>query len=639
MPARSGPASWFPVMTAVLPAIALAGAAGSTLAQDSVDPCTVLYEEAKSYDECFAYEAYLEQCPAHVFLPLARTLAARSCRARNDMARMQGRLNDATAEVARLTDLLAAQSSLAEKAEDTLTLLAAAEQVKAEPAGVVEEPESELAEAREEIVRLATRQATTSATLANTESELTDARARLADTEDELTDARDEIAGMATRLAATDDKLAGARDGMARMQSRLDDATAEVTRLTDLLAAQSSLAERQKGELDEARAQLEAGQARLDQSGQDALRLQERIDEQQRMITALSRQRDEAAAQVRQLARLEDNETELRKILALAVEELREARKDREEALAAAESGEQSRLDAEARLEDSTSRLAEAMQRADDAEGRLAEVERRAVDAEEELSEVELFRRLAEQHLSNAQERVLEQSRQITVLNLQINDLRRRLKDLGETLDVARAERDEGEVEIISLGNQLNEALASLAAESSRARQLEIAERERLEREKQELEGFRSEFLGRLRKIMEDTDGVSISGDRFVFAAEVLFPRGEAEMSADGKAQIRNVARLIIELAGEFPERIDWVLRVDGHTDDIPLLPDREFADNWELSQARSLSVVRYLVSELGFPQNRLAAAGFGEFRPVNPARSEAARAQNRRIEFKLTDP
>ena len=564
-------------MTAVLPAIALACHAGSAPAQESVDPCTVLYEEAKSYGECFAYEAYLEQCPAHVFSPLARTLAERSCRARDDLIALQ-------------LDLEAER----QKAEDTLTMLAAAEQVKAELAGVVEELEGKLVEAirlRELLDREMRNR------LDVEEGRLADARARLAGTESELAEAREEAARLATRLADPEGELAGARDDMARMQSRLDDATAEVARLTDLLAAQSSLAERQKGELDEARAQLEAGQARLDQSGQDALRLQERIDEQQRMITALSRQRDEAVAQVRQLARLKDNETELRKILAQAVEELREAR-------AAAETSEQLRL-----------------------------------DAEEKLSEVELFRRLAEQHLSNAQERVLEQSRQITVLNLQINDLRRRLKDLGETLDVARAERDEGEVEIISLGNQLNEALASLAAESSRARQLEIAERERLEREKQELEGFRSEFLGRLRKIMEDTDGVSISGDRFVFAAEVLFPRGEAELSEDGKAQIRNVARLIIELAGEFPERIDWVLRVDGHTDDIPLLPDKEFADNWELSQARSLSVVRYLVSELGFPQNRLAAAGFGEFRPVNPARSEAARAQNRRIEFKLSDP
>ena len=575
-----------------------------------------------------------------MFSPLARTLAARSCRARDDLIALQ-------------LDLEAER----QKAEDTLTLLAAAEQVKAELAGVVEELEGKLVEAirlrelldqemRNRLDVEEGRLADVRARLAGTESELAEAReevarlaTRLADPEGELADARDEIAGMATRLAATDGELAGARDDMARMQGRLDDATAEVARLTDLLAAQSSLAERQKGELDEARAQLEAGQARLDQSGQDALRLQQRVDEQQRTITALSRQRDEAAAQARHLARLEDNETEMRKILALAVEELREARKDREEALAAAESSEQSRLDAEARLEDSASRMAEVMQRADNAEDRLSEVERRAIDAEEKLSEAELFRRQAEQHLSNAQERVLEQSRQITVLNLQINDLRRRLQELGKTLDVTRAERDEGEVEIISLGSQLNEALASLAAESNRARQLEIAERERLEREKQELEGFRSEFLGRLRKIMENTDGVSISGDRFVFAAEVLFPRGEAEMSEDGKEQIRNVARLILDLAGEFPERIDWVLRVDGHTDDIPLLPDKEFADNWELSQARSLSVVRYLVSELDFPQNRLAAAGFGEFRPVNPARSEAARAQNRRIEFKLTDP
>ena len=170
-----------------------------------------------------------------------------------------------------------------------------------------------------------------------------------------------------------------------------------------------------------------------------------------------------------------------------------------------------------------------------------------------------------------------------------------------------------------------------MAAEKARSLELEEAERERLEAQNRELEGFRSEFLGRLRTVIEGKEGVRIEGDRFVFASEVLFPIGRAELSDDGKEQITSVANLILNLAGEFPASIDWVLRVDGHTDDRPIVEQRDYADNWELSQARSLSVVRFLTSELGFPEKRLAAAGFGEHRPVNPGGSEAARSQNRR--------
>jgi len=130
---------------------------------------------------------------------------------------------------------------------------------------------------------------------------------------------------------------------------------------------------------------------------------------------------------------------------------------------------------------------------------------------------------------------------------------------------------------------------------------------------------------------------VQIVGDRFVFSSEVLFAPGSAQLSAGGQEQIAGVVEILSEVASEIPEGIDWIIRVDGHTDDTPLLGG-PFADNWELSQARALSVVRFMTEALGFPPDRLAATGFGEYRPVNPADTPEARAENRRIELKLTE-
>jgi chemotaxis protein MotB len=118
----------------------------------------------------------------------------------------------------------------------------------------------------------------------------------------------------------------------------------------------------------------------------------------------------------------------------------------------------------------------------------------------------------------------------------------------------------------------------------------------------------------------------------------VLFPPGGAELSEEGQQEVAKIARILRSVARNIPEGIDWVIRVDGHTDNSPLLNHPKFADNWELSQGRALSVVRYMVEDLDIPPNRLAANGFGEFQPVNPGNSAAARAQNRRIELKFTE-
>ncbi|MCH8239897.1 MAG: OmpA family protein, partial [Proteobacteria bacterium] len=151
-----------------------------------------------------------------------------------------------------------------------------------------------------------------------------------------------------------------------------------------------------------------------------------------------------------------------------------------------------------------------------------------------------------------------------------------------------------------------------------------------------ELGRYRSDFFGRWRAILGERDDVRIEGDRFVFQAEVLFPTGSDEMNPEGGAQIAKIAIAITQLEKQIPKEINWVLRVDGHTDVRPITSP-EFPSNWELSSARAISVVRQLI-DAGVPASRLVAAGFGEFQPIDSGDTEEAYRRNRRIELKLTE-
>lgn len=173
-----------------------------------------------------------------------------------------------------------------------------------------------------------------------------------------------------------------------------------------------------------------------------------------------------------------------------------------------------------------------------------------------------------------------------------------------------------------------------------RARELAVAELEarvdRLLAERlRELEHYRSEFFGRLREALGERPEIRVVGDRFVIAAEILFPSGSDQLSEQGLAELSRVAEILVELMGTIPAELPWVLQVDGHTDRRPIRSAR-FPSNWELSTARALAVVRHLIAR-GLPPERLVAAGFGEHRPLDPGSDEAALARNRRIEFKLT--
>jgi chemotaxis protein MotB len=205
---------------------------------------------------------------------------------------------------------------------------------------------------------------------------------------------------------------------------------------------------------------------------------------------------------------------------------------------------------------------------------------------------------------------------QVELLNQQIAALRKQIAALEDALDVSEVKDRESNTKIADLGRRLNVALAQRV---------------------QELNRYRSDFFGRLREILSDRENIRIVGDRFVFQSEVLFPPGGEQINEAGEIEMKKLANAIIELQREIPPEINWVLRVDGHTDNKPLSGTGRYRDNWELSSARSTSVVKFLI-ENGVPANRLVAAGFGEFQPLDPGDSDEARNRNRRIELKLTE-
>ena len=245
---------------------------------------------------------------------------------------------------------------------------------------------------------------------------------------------------------------------------------------------------------------------------------------------------------------------------------------------------------------------------------------------------------VAQEALSQEQNKSFGAQREVVLLNQQVVSLRGQMASLQNLLDAAAVKDELAGVQLDALGSKLNSALAQVAADQKRRAELESAERKRLEAETKSLAKYRSEFFGQLSQLLEGRDGVRVVGDRFIFSSEVLFEQGAADLAAEGKSQIAGVVAILNEIAGQIPLDVDWIIRVDGHTDNVPLSNRVSFKDNWELSQARALSVVRFMQDDLGFPPDHMAATGFGEYRPVALGDSDEARAQNRRIELKLTE-
>ena len=181
---------------------------------------------------------------------------------------------------------------------------------------------------------------------------------------------------------------------------------------------------------------------------------------------------------------------------------------------------------------------------------------------------------------------------------------------------VTEKKEKESQMRIADLGQRLNVALAQRVQELSR---------------------YRSDFFGKLREILGNRPDIRVVGDRFVFQSEVFFDSGAAVLRPEGRAELDKLASALLDLEKQIPSEINWVLRVDGHTDTRPVSSLSAFKSNWELSAARAISVVQYLIAK-GVPPQRLVAAGFGEFQPIDPGTTDEAFSRNRRIELKLTE-
>ncbi|WP_170516614.1 peptidoglycan -binding protein [Ruegeria atlantica] len=493
--------------------------------------------------------------------------------------------------------------------------------------------------------------------------------------EDELTALSDEVAALAgalgleerensrlqARLGVLNSTLSQVENELVQAQIQLTDFEAQVAALlVEQERAQGQIAElvdeqdalnlalaQSRAEIDEqteaarlAAAQREALEALVaDLEKSDAAQSTRISELEEQLSTEEAAKLAEAAAAENLRNRLLNADAELT-AMTLALEAQRKEAEETLTLLAAAQAAkaELERQFGALNAEDLQARLEAALAARTEAQ---AEAQEQRTLAEERAA----LLAVARDTLSNEQAISEKAQRETALLNQQMAALREQLGGLQALLDDYQERNAAADIRIQTLGQDLNAALARAASEERRRRLLEQAERVRLEAEAEELaaqaedlQRYRSEFFGRLRDVLGDEEGVRIEGDRFVFSSEVLFDTGSATLSPVGRQEVAKVANILRSVAAEIPEGLNWVIRVDGHTDNVPLAGTGRYRDNWELSQGRALSVVRYMVEALGIPPDRLAANGFGEFQPVNPADTPEARAQNRRIELKLTE-
>jgi len=362
-------------------------------------------------------------------------------------------------------------------------------------------------------------------------------------------------------------------------------------------------------------------------------------------IIGRDRQLDDLNAQVAELANMLGMErranTDLRENVSSLSEELSATLGRRERLEADLSSLTAERSDLAARLGEAEARMGEMQAAVTEAERRV-EADRETIEAQradlarlendvlaltalrEQLmaelqdSQADILARdealkAQEGELTASKEDVLLLRAEQARLNQQMQAFRDQMAELNALLETYEQRNKADQAQIVNLGERLNAALATKV---------------------QELARYRSEFFGRLREVLGNRSGIQIVGDRFVFQSEVLFDPGSDEIGAAGREQLGQLAVTLRGLAGEIPKDIDWILRIDGHTDRVPIATPR-FPSNWELSTARAISVVKFLI-EQGIPSERLAATGFGEFQPLDPANTIEALRRNRRIELKF---
>jgi chemotaxis protein MotB len=439
------------------------------------------------------------------------------------------------------------------------------------------------------------------------------------------------------RLTGLETQLA---EALTRAEAATDDAASQLRRLADTNRARTaestarSAAEQAARTAAASLAELRAIQTRAEAQGEaQANQLRDLRAENQILARRLAEAESRLAAMQRELAEAQGTvqterqtrsriEREARGATETARQELAALRRQLSEAATGQELA--SRQLAAMRAEITalnqnvqadratiTARLADLARLTEDTQ-RLAALREQL---ERDLSAERRLRGTAEAQASEQTRLSEAASAQVALLSRQIADLRGQLNRLANALDATDNRDRDSEAQIAQLRQQLNTALAARVEELTR---------------------YRSDFFGRLREVLGNRPEVRIVGDRFVFQSEVLFPPASAELSPTGERQIRQLARVLVEIAMRIPPEIAWVMRVDGHADRMPIRSTR-FATNWELSAARAIAVANLLILE-GLPANRVAAAAFGENQPLDTAETPEAYARNRRIELRLTD-
>ena len=427
--------------------------------------------------------------------------------------------------------------------------------------------------------------------------------------------------------------LTGKDEALTRLES-------EINELAELLALERGANTELRLNVEQLSAELQSSLAsRESLTGQLAALAEER-ESLANQLAALADERDRLAALVDE----ERSERErLGRLLGSSEQSLAETRAELQQSRQALAERQSELDDARSRLNAALARIEVEQQKLEEALAAIAAGKAELEDAyttieadketiEAQLAELAILKSLRDdlvkklqesegalegerQALAEQRELSEEAQLQVTLLNRQLAALREQLARISEALELSEAKSEEQEVQIADLGKRLNVALASKV---------------------QELARYRSEFFGRLREILGNRQDIRIVGDRFVFQSEILFASGSATIADEGRPQLARLADTLKQIAAEIPSDLEWVLRVDGHTDRQPIAT-YAFPSNWELSTARAVSVVKFLV-EQGIPAERLAATGFGEFQPLDGGGDEIAYRRNRRIEFKLTE-
>ncbi len=452
--------------------------------------------------------------------------------------------------------------------------------------------------------------------LSNEESNLQDELARITqDRDGTIVELEQQIALLADELAAGTTTRASLDDRISFLADELETNEAERTRLSDALAATQeerakalATIEEQGGTLRDLSQEVATLQSLRDTLAEQVARLSGTVETGRGALS----QENERADRLR--AALGRSETALAATQKRALDNAEQLRLSREELL-----DERSRaLTLSERLTLALGELSTTKSKAGDITEQLAAAKKQGLAA---LGEKQ---RALEASIKEAKTTAASLKREksaraeardrVSLLTDQLTQLKQQLQALNSFLEISETKNSEQRAQIVDLGSRLNQALATKV---------------------QELASYRSEFFGRLREALGARSDVREVGDRFVFQSEVLFASGEATLGHDGEEQLLRLATTLAEISKTIPADVDWVLRVDGHTDERPISTP-EFPSNWELSTARALSVVKFLIAS-GIPPNRLVAAGFGQFQPLDPRRDEIGFRRNRRIEFKLT--